>query len=120
MAKPTAARKTIPNPNQRTASAADSEIFAPAVLGLGSVAWKGLAAWEHVDFVLSIKEERIAMAFDLFETTGWWLLLAASLAWILIRRPDRIPTHLVPSWALLTCCSIITFLFGVLLAVMAS
>jgi hypothetical protein len=97
----------------------DSQLLASAVLGLGSGVWKAISAWSNVDFLLSIREERFAVMFEFFQNTGWIILLIIGVIWGVIRLSSKKKKPL-PDWSLLASTSIITFMFGVLIAVRAS
>jgi hypothetical protein len=43
----------------------DSPKAAPAVLSIGALLWRVLAWWENVDFILSVREDRVAMTLQL-------------------------------------------------------
>jgi hypothetical protein len=98
----------------------DPQSMASAILSVGAAAWKGLSVWSNVDFLLSIREERFAIMFQFFDTTGWWLLLIFGLAWLAVRWVRGPTQERVPSWAVVIAASVMMFLFGVLIAVKSS
>src|SRR5580704_6203573 len=98
----------------------DPQSMASAILSVGAAAWKGLSVWSNVDFLLSIREERFAIMFQFFETTGWWLLLIFGLIWLAVRWARGPTQERVPSWAVVIAASTMMFLFGVLIAVKSS
>lgn len=98
----------------------DPQEVASAILSIGAAAWKALSAWSNVDFLLSIREERFAVMFQFFETTGWWILLIFGLGWFIARWLQGPIRAQMPSWAVAISLAIVAFLFGVLMAVKSS
>jgi hypothetical protein len=54
-----------PTTEERIQEAVKSPKTPPILLTLGSIIWKIIAAWSNVDFILSVREERIAMILEL-------------------------------------------------------
>jgi hypothetical protein len=97
----------------------DSQLLASAILAIGSGAWKALSAWSNVDFLLSIREERFAVIFEVFQNTGWIILIIIGVVWGALRVISKRKTP-IPDWSLVASCSLITFMFGALVAVRSS
>ena len=63
----------------------DTNVQVPLVLTVGTGLWKLLSIWSDVDFLLSIREQKFALIFDLFTSSGWIIVLAIGLVWFVIR-----------------------------------
>jgi hypothetical protein len=116
-----AQQKPKPQPSPRTPFLADSDALAATIFTLGTGLWKGLAAWSNIDFLLSIKEETFSTMFEFFENTGWFIALIIGI-FILVFQWKK-PTEkrsTVPTWGLVFSISLVSFLFGILLAVRSS
>lgn len=96
----------------------DSPKAAPTVLAVGSALWKGVAELANVDFILSVREERLAMMFQFVLDYGWLILIFASLVWLLQahRSPDKERVH----WGMVTAGCILSFMTGILVSVYAT
>jgi hypothetical protein len=96
----------------------DSPKAAPAVLTVGAAIWKGIAELANVDFILSVREERLAMMFQFILDYGWLLLVVVGLIWILQahRSPDRERIH----WGMVASVGILAFMTGILVSVYAT
>jgi len=98
-------------------AARDPEVQASAVLTIGSLLWKIVSAISNVTFLVSIRQESFAAMFQFFESTGWWLLMALGVGWLLVRITHPNPTQrTTPGWSMVGVLSMIAFLFGALLA----
>ncbi|HET7107589.1 MAG TPA: hypothetical protein VFI38_12330 [Candidatus Acidoferrum sp.] len=89
---------------------------APTILTLGAMLWRGIAWWEDIDFVLSIREEKIAMTLELLLDWGWLILAIVGLVWALSAHKspkDETKVH----WGMVTIVGILSFMFGVLITV---
>ena len=92
---------------------------APAVLSIGALLWRILAWWENVDFILSVREERVAMSLQLILDYGWIVLILVGIVWFLgaYRTPqDTSKVH----WGMVTAVAILAFMTGSLVAVYAT
>jgi hypothetical protein len=96
----------------------DSPKAPPTVLGVGSILWKATAELANVDFILSVREERLAMMFQFLLDYGWMLLVFACLVWLLQahRRPEKERVH----WGMVISFSILSFMVGILVSVYAT
>lgn len=89
---------------------------APTILAIGALLWRGIAWWEDVDFVLSIREEKIAMTLELLLDWGWLVLAVVGIVWALSAHKspkDETKVH----WGMVTAVGILAFMFGVLVTV---
>jgi hypothetical protein len=90
----------------------------PTILTIGALAWRLLAWWEGVDFILSIREEKIAMTLQLLLDWGWLALIVVGVVWFLgaNKRPaDTTSVH----WGMVTAVAILAFMTGALITVHA-
>ncbi len=87
-----------------------------AILGVGTAIWKIVSFFGNFDFVLSMREERLALIFESLLKWGWILLLLYA-----IYRYWKSPTNKSSiHWEMVAYVGILTFMFGVLLATWAS
>jgi hypothetical protein len=105
---------------QITALLDDGNAKASATLTVGSILWKVLAYSEHLDFLLSLREEKFSMIFTFFEDAGWWILAGIGILWFFATRikENTLPQPL--NWAFVLSCTVIAFLFGSLVTVKSS
>jgi hypothetical protein len=104
---------------QITALLDDGNAKASATLTVGSILWKILAYSEHLDFLLSLREEKFSMIFTFFEDAGWWMLAGIGVLWFFATRiKGEKATPL--NWAFVVSCAVIAFLFGSLVTVKSS
>lgn len=73
----------------------------------------------NVDFLLSINEQKFAVLFDFLENTGWFLITLAGVCWLIVKllHREQIKARPSPTWALAASIALMTFMFGVLIAV---
>jgi uncharacterized membrane protein YhdT len=127
MAKPSVPSKPLPSgsdsrfaPIFRLLQTPDEK--ASAILAAGAAAWKYLSYWEHIDFLLSIREEKFSVMFDFMQNAGWAILLVIGIAWYVISYVSgstSIQTG-ASTWRLIASCSLVAFLFGVIMTIRAS
>ena len=103
----------------------DPQAWASAILGFGSLAWRLISAWANFDFLLSMREEKVAMAFDFFANKGWLILLIVAIIWAAVRYfrlrdPNIRMRDPIPDWTMVICSVTMAFLFGVLFAIKSS
>jgi hypothetical protein len=91
---------------------------APTILTLGAVALRILAYWEDVDFILSVREEKIAMTLQLLFEWGWLALAIVGIVWALGAHKSPTDTTKV-HWGMVTCVGILAFMLGTLITVHA-
>jgi hypothetical protein len=110
------------NINSRGRILADTNSQASAVLAVGALLWKFVSVWSDIDFLLTIREEKFAVFFDLLQSVGWIALVIIGAVWFLVRWLTRgsAEPHRAPTWSMVAACTIIAFLFGVLIAVRSS
>ena len=99
----------------------DSDAWAAAILALGAGGARWLSYIEHIDFLVSIREEKFKMIFDLWQAIGWWLAIGIGVIWFGYRFTKRGEPHDTgPTWGLVVSCTVIAFVFGSLIAVQSS
>jgi len=86
---------------------------APSVLAIGSVLWRLFAAWGHVDFILSMREEKVATVLQSLLDYGWVILLVVGVGWFFVSKKINAGTV---HWGTVASVGIIAFLFGILTA----
>lgn len=90
----------------------------PTILTIGALLWRFIAYWEDVDFILSIREEKIAMTLQLLLDWGWLILALVGIFWILgaHKAPaDASKVH----WGMVIAVGILAFMTGALVTVRA-
>lgn len=91
---------------------------APTILTIGTAILRGIAWWQDIDFILSVREEKIAMALQLLLDWGWLILVIVGIVWIL--GAHEVPTDQAKvHWGMVTSVGILTFLIGTLITVRA-
>jgi hypothetical protein len=99
----------------------DPDAWGSGILLFGAPALKALSYLEHLDFLLSIKEEKFKLMFDAWESFGWWIAAAIGLIWAINRWSKRdAPHEKGPTWGLLASISLMTFIVGALFAARSS
>jgi hypothetical protein len=96
----------------------DSPKAPPTILTLGVLLWRAIAWWADIDFILSIREEKIAMTLQLLLDYGWLVLAIAGVIWALgaHKAPeDKTNVH----WGMVTSVGILAFMAGALITVHA-
>jgi hypothetical protein len=91
---------------------------APTLLSIGAVAWRVVAGIANVDFILSVREERLAMIFQGILDYGWIVLLIVGLVWLL--QAHREPRKDMVHWGMVTVVGILTFMLGLLMTTYAA
>lgn len=90
----------------------------PTILVLGSLVLRGIAWWEDIDFILSIREEKIAMTLQLFLDWGWLILAVVGIVlWLGAHRAPPDPTEV--HWGMVASVGILAFIAGALITVHA-
>jgi hypothetical protein len=97
----------------------DSPKAAPVVLSIGALLWRILAWWENIDFILSVREERVAVALQLILDWGWLFLIIAGVVWFLGANRAPVDTSKV-HWGMVTAVGILSFMTGSLISVYAT
>jgi hypothetical protein len=109
-----------PIQKETAAIASDPDVLASSLLALGPPIWKFISTVSNIDFLLSINEQKFAVLFDFMENTGWILIMLFGAGWLGVKyaRGDwRTKQQGSPSWGLVIAVGLMTFMFGVLLAV---
>jgi hypothetical protein len=110
-----------PEPEKIIGLKSDPDVWASVVLLAGGPISRGLVAFEHLEFLASVKSEGFKMFFDLWNGLGWWVVGAAGLVWLLNRFSKRnLPHERAPSWGLLVACAFIVAVFSSLATVQSS
>ena len=96
----------------------DNPKAAPTVLTIGAAVWKGIAELANVDFILSVREERLAMMFQFILDYGWIILIVVGVVWALQahRSPEKERIH----WGMVFSVGILAFMGGILVSVYAT
>jgi hypothetical protein len=93
-------------------------VWGSAVLAAGALIARVLTALEHLDFLVSIREEKFKMMYDAWQLFGWWIAIGIGGVWALNRFSKRNEPHgRGPTWGLVIACTIVSFVFGSLIAV---
>ena len=94
---------------------------APLTLLVGDIAVRLLSYAEHLDFLLSVRDQKLATMLQFFRDSGWLIIAVASGIWLAYeyrrRRADESARGSVG--ALIFSASLVAFLVGVMLAVSA-
>ncbi len=88
------------------------------LLLLGAPLLRLLALLEGIDFILSIREEKIAMALQLFLDWDWLILMVAAIVWILSVPKSPVDSTKV-HWGMVATVGILAFMAGTLITVHA-
>jgi hypothetical protein len=99
----------------------DPDAWGAALFLFGAPVLKVLSYFEHLQFLLSIREENFKLIFDLWESVGWFAVTAIGAIWMFNRFSKReLPHEKGPTWGLVTASVIMAFLFGGFLATRAA
>jgi hypothetical protein len=102
-----------------TELASDGGVQASLLLTVGPVVWKFVSNVSNVDFLLGLNGEKFNMFLNFLEGPGWAALMVAGIMWFIARVAYRkyIPIKAGPNWGLLASSAVVSFLFGILVAV---
>lgn len=96
--------------------------IAPAIVLVGDVLIRILEYAEHLDFLLSVRDEKLATLLQSYRDFGWWIIALASVAWlvyeIMQRRNNESARGSIGS--LVACASFVSFLLGCTITVRAT
>ena len=109
----------MPEDNSRPVLDFDNPKAAGILLLLGAPLLRALAWWENIDFILSIREEKIAMTLQLFLDWGWLILMVTAIVWVLGVRKSQVDQTKV-HWGMVTSIGILAFMAGALITVRAA
>src|ERR1700730_7123967 len=102
MAQRSRRERTTIQPPTETGFMRDPDVWGSGILLLGGPILKLLSYVEHLDFLLSILEEKFKMMFDAWESFGWWIAAGVGIIWGLNRFSKRdLPHAKGPTWGLL-------------------
>jgi hypothetical protein len=100
---------------------ADTDLIASFILGAGSAASRGVSALEHIDFLVSIRQENYKVMFDFWQTTGWWMTVLVAAIWGIIRfRKTGAERNAAPTIGLVLSCSFVAFVMGSIITIISS
>ncbi len=91
--------------------------LAPAVLTLGSLVWRLTSVASNIDFLISLREEKITLIFNFVMAYGWWLFAVIGIVWFIAVRGKAAPTV---GLGLVLVVGLLSFMSGMLLAVRAT
>jgi hypothetical protein len=96
--------------------------LAPATLLVGDLAIKILTAAEHIDFLLSVRDERFATMLQFFRNSGWLLIGVAAALWLAYeyKRHRANPNAVGSVGAVVFSTALVAFLVGVVITVWAT
>jgi len=89
-----------------------------AILGLGDALWKFVAWLGNFDFIMSMREERLAMIFESLLKWGWLIILGYAVLRY-FTRPATAERRII-HWEMVTYVGLLAFMSGVLLATRAA
>jgi hypothetical protein len=97
----------------------DTSTLASIVLTVGTLAWKVVSVWSDIDFLLSIRKQNFALIFNFIQSIGWVFISLFGAIWLVLRlyERERIRPNRNATWSMVGSCSIVAFLFGVLITV---
>ena len=90
----------------------------PGLLTLGSIAWRITSAASTVEFLSSLRGEKVTLMFTFLLAYGWWILALVGLVWLALIRSPNGPYR--PGWDMVSVVGILAFMFGMLVAVRSS
>jgi hypothetical protein len=89
---------------------------ASLVLGAGTAVWKLFEYSEHIDFLLSLRGEKFAVAYDFFTSVGWIVLIVIAVGWFVIAKTGQPSNTAAGTLRIILSCSVVAFLFGVVMS----
>lgn len=95
---------------------------APATVLLGNLVIRGLEWAEHVDFLLSVRDEKLATMLQFYRDFGWWVIGLGALLWLgyEYKRQKSDKTARGSIGGLVASFSFVSFLLGGVIAVRAT
>jgi len=85
----------------------------PIVLGVWQLIWRGMAAMSNIDFIVSVREERVAMILEWLLDWGWILIAVVAAIWAFF-APRKSPNIRSLNWQRVGVVGVIGFMGGVL------
>jgi hypothetical protein len=85
----------------------------PLALAVGQIVWRGVAALSNIDFIVSVREERIAMILEWLLDWGWIVIAVVAALWAFFApRKSQEPNLL--SWQRVGVMGVLGFMAGIL------
>jgi len=96
--------------------------LAPAVLLVGDLLIRVLTWAEHIDFLLSVRDEKFANMLELFRDSGWWAIAIISFFWLLYEwnRRRRNEQATASAGSLVFSAVLVSFFIGITITVSAT
>lgn len=96
--------------------------IAPAVVLIGDLLIKGLEWTEHLDFLLSVRDEKLATILEIYRDFGWWIVAIAAFGWFLYeyKRHEKDQTVRGSIGSLVASVAFVAFLLGSIVTVRAT
>ena len=104
-----------------TTSSPRGEI-APTVVLVGDIFIKILEYAEHLDFLLSVRDEKVATLLQIYRNFGWWVIGLAAIVWLLyeIRRRKTDASARGSIGGLVASVALVSLLLGCVITVRAT
>jgi hypothetical protein len=95
---------------------------APLTVLIGDLLIRGLEYLEHVDFLLSVRDEKLATLLQVFRDYGWWVVAIGAAIWLLyeFRRRKADENARGSFGSLVASVAFVSFLLGSLITVRAT
>src|SRR5882672_5672561 len=95
---------------------------APITVLLGDVVIRSLEWAEHVDFLLSVRDEKLATVLQIYRDFGWWIIGLGALLWFAYeyRRQKKDATARGSIGSLVASVAFVSFLLGSIITVRAT
>jgi len=95
---------------------------APATVLFGDLLIRGLEWVEHVDFLLSVRDEKLATLLQVYRDFGWWIIGLGALFWLVYeyRRQKKDESSRGSIGSLVASVAFMSFLLGSVITVKAT
>ncbi|MGA3309263.1 MAG: hypothetical protein ABSD08_11685 [Xanthobacteraceae bacterium] len=105
------------NQPPRTAVLKDNAAWGAAILTVGSPISRLLTWAEHVEFLISLKDEKFKTMVEWWTSWGWIAGLVVGALWLYYRYSQRSQTaHPAPTWGFVAVCTFMAFVYGSIIA----
>lgn len=96
--------------------------IAPAVVLIGDLVMKVLEYAKHLDFLLSVRDEKLATILQIYRDFGWWVVGGGAAFWLYYeyKRRQRDSSAHGSVGSLVASVAFVSFLFGCLITVRAT
>jgi hypothetical protein len=96
--------------------------LAPTIVLIGDLCLKGLEYAEHLDFLLSVRDEKLATILQVYRDFGWWVIGLGSIIWVIYeyRRHKKDESARGSVGSLVASAAFVSFLLGSLITVKAT